>query len=219
MRGSISIMVYCSSIGTVFCEDCQRAINYQRQGWETHNRPGAKSKHDLFSPGAVQPRKDILVGNVLHSTLGVVFGIVLEDDAVNLVGGPAQPALLNIVQDHLDLGLGAGDVCHLADRDAQRSAQESAKVRRRVGKLVGLAVALVEGDEDAHVVLAGKDLDRGAGELGRDLIEAPGRNALFGTGDMEGAHRRVVGGLLGEVRDADGAVVLGGAVLRYRQRD
>jgi hypothetical protein len=104
------------------------------------------------------------------------------------------------VQDDLDLGLGAGDICELADRDTQSSTEKTTEVRSRVRKLVGLAVTLVEGDEDAHVVLAREDLDGGAGELGSDLIEATGSDTLLGAGDVEGAHGRMVRCLLRKIR-------------------
>lgn len=103
------------------------------------------------------------------------------------------------MQDDLDLGLGAGDVSHLTDRDAQGSAKKTTQVSRGVRKLVCLAVALIKTDKDAHVVLAGEDLDRGASELGRDLIETAGGDALLGAGDVESANRRVMGCLFGEV--------------------
>lgn len=70
-------------------------------------------------------------------------------------------------------------------------------------ELVRLPVAAVERDEDAHVVLAGRDLDGGAGELCGDLVEAAGGEAALGAADVEGADGRVVRGLLGEVGDAD----------------
>lgn len=63
-------------------------------------------------------------------------------------------------------------------------------------------------------MLAGHDLDGGASELCCDLVEAAGAEALFRASNVESADRRVVRGLLGEVRDADkllvgAAVVLG----------
>lgn len=66
-------------------------------------------------------------------------------------------------------------------------------------KLVLFAVALVEGDEDAQVVLSGQNLDRGAGELGGDLVKAAGRDATLWASDVKGTDWRVVGRLLGEV--------------------
>lgn len=123
------------------------------------------------------------------------------------------------MQDGLDLGLGASDVSELADRDTQSSTEQSAQMRRRVGKLVGLTIALVEGDEDTHVVFAGEDLDGSACELGSDLVEASGGDSLLGAGDVEGAHRRVVRCLFSEVRNTDELVVLCSAMLRHRKRD
>lgn len=160
-------------------------------------------------------RQDVLLGHILHARLVVILRVIPKHNSINLVGRPAQPALLDVVQDDLDLGLGAGEVGHVADRDAQAAAQDTAEMRRRVRQLVLLAVAAVEGDEDAHVVLARQDLDRGTGELGRDLVETAGANALLGAGDVEGADGRVVRSLLGQVGDADRCLVGGGAgVLR-----
>jgi hypothetical protein len=41
-------------------------------------------------------------------------------------------------------------------------------------------------------VLAGENLDRCASKFGSDLVETSGGDALFGTGDIEGADRGVV---------------------------
>lgn len=87
----------------------------------------------------------------------------------------------------------------------------------RVGELVLFAVALVERDEDAQVVLAGQDLDRGAGKLGRDLVEPARAEAAVGAGDVKGRHGRVVRRLLRQVGDGDGLRVVGGAVLGRRE--
>ena len=77
----------------------------------------AECEHDLFLPWTAQARKNILVGDVLHASLVVVGGVILEDDAVNLVGGTTQPTLLDIVENALDLGLWARNVRHLTDRN------------------------------------------------------------------------------------------------------
>lgn len=72
----------------------------------------------------------------------------------------------------------------------------------------------MEGYVDALVVDAWDDADGGAGEFGGELVEAARRDALVGAVDVVGGDGRVVGGLLGEVGDADslvlGAVAFGG---------
>lgn len=84
-----------------------------------------------------------------------------------------------------------------------------------MGELIRLPVALVQGDEDAHVVLTGRDLDGGAGELGGYLVEAAGAEAPLGAADVEGTDGRMVRGLLGKVGYADKVVWPGlGGVLR-----
>jgi hypothetical protein len=128
----------------------------------------------------------------LNSRLVIVIRIILEDNAINLVCCASQPALLHIVQNDLDLGLGACDVSEFADRYAQSSAEKTAQMGRRVGKLVGLPITLFEGYEDAHVVFTGKDLDGGTCELGSDLVKTAGSDTLLGAGDIEGAHRGVM---------------------------
>lgn len=128
----------------------------------------------------------------MNSRFVIVLRIVLEDNAINLVCCASQPAFLHIVQNDLDLGLGACDVSEFADRYAQSSAEKTAQMGRRVGKLVSLAITLFEGYEDAHVVLPRKDLDGGACELGSDLVKTAGCDTLLGAGDVEGAHRGVV---------------------------
>jgi hypothetical protein len=70
---------------------------------------------------------------------------------------------------------------------------------RGVCELVCLIVPLLEGDEDAKVVLAGRDLDGGTGELGRDLVEASSVKALLGAADVEGADGWVMRRLLSQV--------------------
>lgn len=55
-----------------------------------------------------------------------------------------------------------------------------------MGELVLLVVALVKGDEDAEVVLAGRDLDGRPCELCRELVEAARAEALGRTLDKEG---------------------------------
>lgn len=87
-----------------------------------------------------------------------------------------------------------------------------------MSELVCLPISLVQCDEDAHVVLARQHLDRGACELGGDLVETSSGDTLLGAGDVKCADWRVMRGLLGEVGDADEAVVLAGAMLGDGQR-
>lgn len=185
----------------------------------TYQRGGTDSEDDLFPPGTAETDKNVLLGDVLDSGLGVILGIVAEDDALDLVGGAAKPALLDVAEDGLEAGLGAGDVGGVANGDAEGAAEDAAEVGGGVSELVLFAVALVELDEDAEVVLAGEDLNRGAGELGGDLVKAAGADAALGAGDVEGADGRVVRGLLGQVGDGEGLGVVGGAVLRRGEGD
>lgn len=165
---------------------------------------GTHCEHDLLSPRTTQSHEDVILRHVLDALLIVVLGVVSEDDALDLVRRPAQPALVKVVQDRLELRLRAGYVGHVADGHAQRAAEEPADMGRRVGELVRLVVAAFDGDEDAQVVLAGHHLDGRTRELGRDLVEAPSAQALLRAADIEGADGRVVRGLLGQVRDAHG---------------
>merc|ERR1712054_350523 len=105
------------------------------------------------------------------------------------------------MQDDLNLGLRAGNVGHLADRNAQTSTQQTTEVGWRVRKLVLLATSLVNRDEDAHVVLAGGHPDASASELGSDLVEPTSTDALLRTRNVESRHRRMVTRLLRQVGD------------------
>jgi len=85
---------------------------------------------------------------------------------------------------------------------------------------IPLVVALFQRDEDAHIVLAGLHLDRGARKLGGDLVEAAGSEAPFGAGNMEGRYWRVVRCLLRQVGDSDEVLrARFGAVLRDGEGD
>lgn len=59
-------------------------------------------------------------------------------------------------------------------------------MRGWVSELVLLVVALVEGDEDAEVMLAGGDFDGCPCEFCGELVEAACGEALGGTLDVEG---------------------------------
>ena len=74
-------------------------------------------------------------------------------------------------------------------------------------ELVLLTSALVDSDEDAHIVLSREHLNGCAGELGRDLVEATSGQTPFGASDVESADGRMVRGLFGEVRDEDALLV------------
>lgn len=78
-------------------------------------------------------------------------------------------------------------------------------------QLVGFVVPPLQRDENAQVVLSWADLDGGAGELGADLIEPTSMKALIRAVHIKGTNWRMVGGLLGQVRDAHdrGCWVLG----------
>lgn len=70
-------------------------------------------------------------------------------------------------------------------------------------ELVSLVVPLLKTNEDAEIVLAGVDANTGASELGRDLVEASGSKAAFGTVDGIGANGWVMRGLFGEIGYSD----------------
>lgn len=72
-------------------------------------------------------------------------------------------------------------------------------MRSRVLELVRLVVTLLQADKDTKVVLAGGDLDSGAGELGRDLVETSCLQSLLGAADIKSADRGVMRGLLCKV--------------------
>lgn len=181
-----------------------------RKGGETYKGLGSQSKLDLVLPRAAQPHQNILVRNVLDFCLVVVLGVVSKNDAFHLVGRPPQPALLEIVEDSLELGLRTGDVGHVAHAHAEGAAEETAEMRGRVFELVGLIVPLLKRDKDAQVVLAGAHFDGRARELGTNLVEASCVNLLLGALDPKGTDGRVVRGLLGQVGDSHrGVGVLG----------
>lgn len=148
----------------------------------------------------------------------VIFGIVVENNTIDLVGAAAEPAFVDVVKDRLDLGLRAGKVGHFANRDTQSAAKDAAEVSSGVSELVCLAIAVIEGDENAEIVLARHDLDGGTGELCCDLVKAAGTEALFGARNVESADGRVMGCLLSEVRDADKFLVGAAVVLGHRKR-
>jgi len=163
----------------------------------------------LLLPIARDLRQYIRLWHVADALLVVVLWVVREHHALHLILRLPEPALLDVVQDRLDPRLRTGRVALIADRDTQPAAQQAAKVGGGVRELVLLVVALVQGDEDAEVVLAGRDLDGRAGELGGELVEAARRDALGGALDVEGRDGGVMRRLLGEVGDADRLVDLG----------
>ena len=165
----------------------------------THHWLGPKSEGNLLLPRAGEPDQNVRLRYVSDLGLVVVLGIVAEDDTFHLVGRPAQPALVEILQDRLQSSLGARHISHVSHAHAQGTSKDTAEVRCRVLQLISLVITLVQGDEDSQVVLAGHDLNRSARELGRDLVIAPGIETLLRAADVEGADWRVVGGLLSQV--------------------
>jgi hypothetical protein len=137
----------------------------------------------------------------LYPQLIIVLGIVFENHTVDLVSRSTQPTFLNVVQNDLDLRLGAAYVGELADRDTEGASQETTEMSSRVRKLVFLTITLLEGDEDTHIVLSRKHFDGCARELGRDLVKATGGQTPLGAGNVESADGRMVGSLFGEIRD------------------
>lgn len=119
------------------------------------------------------------------------------------------------MQDRLQLGLGASNIAHIADSHVQRSPEEATQVSCRVRQLICFMVPPLDRDEDAQVVLSGRHSDRRASELGCDLVETLGMDALLRAVDVKCTDGRVMGGLLGEVRDAHRFRGVGGG-LGYR---
>lgn len=131
-----------------------------------------KAHIHLLLPIPRDLRQDIRLRHVANALLIVVIRVIREHDALDLILRLSEPALLDIVQDGLDARLRTRGVALVADGDAEAAAQQAAEVRRRVRELVLLGAALVQSDEDAEVVLAGRDFDGCAGEFGRELVEA-----------------------------------------------
>lgn len=170
---------------------------------QTHQRLGPNRKHNLLLPRSTQTDEDILLRHVLDLNLVVVFWIVAKDDALDLVGGAAQPALVVVAENRLELRLGACDVRHIANRHIERTPEEPPEMGSRVLELVGLVVSLVDRDKDSEVVLPRHHLDRRSGELGHDLVKSASVDPLFGAIDVKGAHGGVVRRLLRQVANAD----------------
>jgi hypothetical protein len=120
-----------------------------KQKSQTHHRLRPQRKDDSLPPRPVQPAQNVRLRHILDRHLVVVVRVVTEDDAVNLVGGAAEPALLDVVEDRLEPGLRTRYVGDLAHADAEAAPQKAAEVRGRVGELVRLVAAALEGDEDA----------------------------------------------------------------------
>ena len=165
---------------------------------KAYNRFRTDSKDHLLFPGAVQPCQHVRIRNVLDANLVIFFRLVRENDAIHNVDG-SRPTLVAVVEDALDLGLGTRDVALLTHCDVQAAPEEATEVRIWMCELVGLLVALLEGDEDAEVVLAGHDFDARAGKPCRELVEAFGAEAPLGTADVEGRDGWMVRGLFCKV--------------------
>lgn len=170
-------------------------------------RPGQRVVYPLL-PRAADPGEDIAIRHVADLGPVVVVRVVAEDDPFDSVLGPTKPSFLQVLQDDLDARLGADHVARIHHGDGEGAPQQTADVGVRVRELVLLVAPVPQGHEDAQVVLAGTDADARTRELGADLVEAPGRDASFRTVDVEGGHRRVVGGLLGQEGDPDPATTV-----------
>lgn len=171
-------------------------------------------------PSAFDATNDGLIRNVLDSGNVVVVNVTLVDNTLDLVLGLAQPALFNILEDNLETGLlarneagiGYTDVeitwsdgsvnCHnKLSAGLEITSQEATQVCSGMGKVVRLVIPVVQRDVDSLIVNSRSDTNTSACELGADLVEATGRNALLWTVDIVSGDGRMVRGLLGEVRD------------------
>ena len=173
---------------------------------KTHLEIRREGHKHLLLPVPRNAGQDILLRHIGDAHLIVLLRIVSEHHTFNPVLRLPDPALLEVVQDGLRLCLRACGVADITHGDAEAAAQQAAEVGRGVRELVLLPVALVQGDEDAEVVLPRGHFDRGSREFGGELVETPGGEALGGAVDVEGGDGGMVRGLLGEERDADGLV-------------
>jgi hypothetical protein len=81
------------------------------------------------------------------------------------------------------------------------TSQEAAQVRCWVSQLVLFVVSVLQRDEDAEVVRASHHAHACSGKLGTELVVAPCADAFLRALNVESRDRRVVRGLLGQVRD------------------
>lgn len=68
-------------------------------------RTTAPREVDLVMPGTVDSANDILIWDVLNPRSLVVVDVALEDYALDLVLGLAEPALFEIVKDNFEPSL------------------------------------------------------------------------------------------------------------------
>lgn len=170
---------------------------------------------DPLLPGAGDPGEDVGLGDVADLHPGVVVRVVAEDDPLDFVLGATQPAFLQVLQDDFYARLRTRHVACIRHGDGEGAPQQTAEVSMGMREPVLLVVPVLQLDEDPMVVFTGTDADAGARELGADLVVAASRDASFGTVDVVGGDRRVMGGLLGQVGYLDPgtvAVHCGGAI-------
>lgn len=92
------------------------------------------------------------------------------------------------------------------------TSQNATEVGCRVCELVLLVIPVLQCNEDAQVVRSSHNTHTRTSELGAQLVVSLRTYALLWTVDVEGGNGRVVGGLLGEVRDGDSLAIASHAV-------
>jgi hypothetical protein len=80
----------------------------------------------LVLPVAFYARKDFFLWHILDLDDVIVLGVVFEDDALDLVLCPSEPALLEVFENDLQACLGAGDVAGVGNGDTERACSLSA---------------------------------------------------------------------------------------------
>ena len=89
------------------------------------------------------------------------------------------------------------------------TSQQSAQMCNRMREIVRLIAEIVQRDKYPKVVSPWGDANPCACEVGADLIEAAGRNALLRALDKVCRHWWVVRSLLGQIGDANRSLRLG----------
>jgi len=108
------------------------------------------------------------------------------------------------VQNHLYLGLRAGDIANVRNEDREASTEETAEVSRRMCQLIFFIISVVESDPNSSIVLARCYANCCACEFCRYLIETTCTETAGRARDPEGGDWGMVAGLFGEERETNG---------------